>query len=520
MKPYQNIETWKISKPVVRSENGLVSSQHYLATEAGSQVLAAGGNAVDAAIATGLALGIVEPWMSGLGGGGFMQFYDASRREVYGLDFAMVAPQGVNPADYPLVGGEGEADTFNWPTVFEDRHTQGPYSIAVPGLAAGMAEAHARWATKTWRELIEPSLALAEFGLPIDWFATQKIAHNARPLRQYPTSAAVYLPDGLPPVAPLNGEVMGLPLDALRKTYQRLADVGPTDMYAGELASDIVADSNEVRAQIAAADLEAYKALPFDGEALAYRDAKIWAPIGLNAGPSLRRALELLEAGWSADADMPNGVAFAAYADALLVAYRERLERMGVGETSDPGATTHLGVVDNAGNIVTWTQTVMSAFGSRVVFPRTGLTMNNGMMWFDPRPHQPNSIRPGVRPLSNMCPTIVERADGFRFAIGACGGRRIFPSVFQLISFLVDYPMSLDDAIHHPRIDVSGTNAVAADNRLDGDVLSKLSERYDVMPVTHGIYPNRFALPNVVGQTGSGEFVGGAFVYSPTALVG
>ena len=521
MKPYQTLETWNITKPSVSSSAGLVATQHHLASDVGAAVLAKGGNAVDAAVAAGLALGVVEPWMSGLGGGGFMQRYDAKTGAVEGIDFAMVSPQMTDPADYPLAGGAGQADTFNWPRVIEDRHTQGPYSIAVPGLAKGMGAALARWGSMSWAELIEPSLALAQFGLPIDWFATQKIAHNARDLSKYPTSRAVYLPDGLPPVAGLDGSVDGLALDALAATYEQLRRNGPEDLYGGSLAKALVEDAEQTGAQLRASDLRDYQAAEFTGEAFAYRDAKVWAPIGLNAGPSLRRALELTESSWSAKAgqSQANSAAYCAYAQALLTAYGERLETMGVGEGTDPGATTHLSVVDREGNIVTWTQTVMSAFGSKVVFPRTGLTMNNGMMWFDPRPNKPNSIRPGVRPLSNMCPTIVERADGLKFAIGACGGRRIFPAVFQLISFLVDFNLTLDEAMHLPRIDVSGTHDVAADVNISSEAMDALSRQFNVTPVTHGVYPNRFALPNIVASKPEGGFVGSAFVMSPTAKV-
>ena len=111
------------------------------------------------------------------------------------------------------------------------------------------------------------------------------------------------------------------------------------------------------------------------------------------------------------------------------------------------------------------TMTLLSLFGSKVMLPRTGILMNNGMMWFDPRSGRPNSISPGKRPLSNMCPTILLREDGQRFALGASGGRRIMPAVFQLISFLTDYGMDVEAAMHQPRIDISGTDLVTLDDR-------------------------------------------------------
>ncbi|MGK0172317.1 MAG: gamma-glutamyltranspeptidase/glutathione hydrolase, partial [Gammaproteobacteria bacterium] len=416
MKPYQTRETWRITKPVVRGSRGLVSTQHYLASEAGARVLRDGGNAVDAAVAAGLALGVVEPWMSGIGGGGFMQYYDAATGRVQGIDFAMASPAGLDPADYPLATGTNSGDKFNWPSVLDDRHTTGPYSIAVPGYLCGVQCALETFGTRSFSELIQPALELARFGLPLDWTATLKITNSARDLRKYEASRGMYLPDGLPPVGPVSGEVSGLPWGNLVGTYERLASAGPSDFYGGELAVALDQDAREIGSSVRASDLSAYGAETFDGVPIKYRDATIWAPQGMNAGPSLARALQLVSERFDPEPGAtPSAKTYGAYADVLLEVYADRLAMMGVGSGS--GNTSHLGVVDAAGNIVTWTQTVMSAFGSKVVAPRTGITMNNGIMWFDPIPDRPNSIRPGVRPLSNMCPTIVERADGFRFAI-------------------------------------------------------------------------------------------------------
>lgn len=152
------------------------------------------------------------------------------------------------------------------------------------------------------------------------------------------------------------------------------------------------------------------------------------------------------------------------------------------------------------------------------MLPRTGILMNNGVMWFDPRPGGPNAMAPGKRPLSNMCPTVVECGEGIRAAVGASGGRRIMPAVFQLISFLVDYRMDLDAAVHQPRIDVSGAPPVIIDDRLDGATVKRLSENYATCVTPHGVYPALFACPNVVTRDDNrGVNAGGAFVMSPWA---
>ena len=168
--------------------------------------------------------------------------------------------------------------------------------------------------------------------------------------------------------------------------------------------------------------------------------------------------------------------------------------------------------------MVALTQTLLSIFGSRVVLPGTGVLMNNGMMWFDPRPGRPNSIAPGKWPLSNMCPTVVERADGLRFAAGASGGRRILPAVFQLVSFLVDYAMSMEEAMHTPRIDASGAARVTADRALPADVLDALARHHDLLVARHGVYPAFYASPNLAGyESAGGMAVGAACVTSPWA---
>ena len=166
-----------------------------------SAVLRDGGNAIDAAIATSFAVSVVEPWMSGLGGGGYMLVYIAKERRIRVIDFGMIAPRRLDPADYPLVEGEGAGDLFQWPAVHEDRNVYGYHSIAVPTQVAGMALAHKRFATKSWGDLITPAAEVAAGGLPRNWFATLRISAAAKELRQFGPSSEVFLEDGLAPTA-------------------------------------------------------------------------------------------------------------------------------------------------------------------------------------------------------------------------------------------------------------------------------------------------------------------------------
>jgi gamma-glutamyltranspeptidase/glutathione hydrolase len=513
------VETWTVHKPAVEAAGGLVASQHYAASEVGARVLAGGGNAVDAAAAASFAIGAVEPWMSGLGGGGFMLVYLAKERRTQAIDFSMVAPAALDPADYPLAEGEGP-DLFTWPAVADDRNIKGYHAMAVPGQVAGLALALERFGTRGWDETLAPAIEIAEAGMAVDWYATLKITTAARDLAGYAESKRVYLPDGFPPVGEWGGPLPRIHLGRLAATLRRLTEAGPRDFYEGEIARAVAADVAAGGGKLALADLESYQASLAPASTARYRDATVHVAPGLTAGPTLHQALAALATRLSPDTS-PDDAAFGAYTQCLLEAYADRLANMGdSGESTRPTCTTHISVVDAEGNMVALTQTLLSLFGARVMLPETGILMNNGIMWFDPRPGRPNSITPGRRPLTNMCPTVVERGDGFRFAIGASGGRRIMPAVFQLVSFLVDYRMDMDAAFHHPRLDVSGTEVVTIDERMSADVIASLAARFDVDVGPNGVYPALFACPNAVGHdTGSGRNVGAAFVLSPSAAV-
>jgi len=512
-------EHWQIRKPAVTSQTGLVASQHHLASEVGAQVLREGGNAVDAAVATGLALGTVEPWMSGIGGGGYMTIYLANEDAVRVVEFGMRAPFASTPADYPLTEGQSASDAFNWQAVVGNVNVEGPLAIAVPGYVKGMSSALDQFGSRPWSELIEPACQLAEWGLPVDWFSTQKITSSARSLNKNDEARRVYLADGLPPVGNIDGKIETLKLGRLAETYRRLQSAGPEDYYTGELAALIALDLARVGSRISVEDLAAYEMKMTEPLVKVYRGARVNAPGHMTAGPSLMQALSLLEDSIVSGSSEPNADDVVTMAQALLDVYSYRLEHVGEGNPA-PTNTSHLCVADRQGNVVSLTQTIMSAFGSKVMLPGTGILMNNGMMWFDPRPGLPNSVAGGRHPLCNMCPALVQQADGGVFAVGACGGRKIFPAVFQLVSFLLDYGMSVDDAVHYPRIDVSGTDDVSIMEHAKAQVIDAVVAAFEhtrVLP--NAVSPNSFALPQIVQRRADGSFHGGAFVPSPHAKV-
>lgn len=513
------VEAWTVTKPVAESPQGVVVSQHHVASGIGAQVLRDGGNAVDAAVIAGLAIGTVEPWMSGLGGCGYMVVHLAETDETWCVSFGVRASEALDPAAYPLVEG-ADADLFGWPAVEGDRNTQGPLSIAVPGLVAGHAAALERFGTLSWADALGPAIARARAGLEVDWYATLKITSEASGLAKHPESAATYLPGGLPPCATWGGPVPTIRLGRLADTLERLAHAGPRDFYEGDIAASLVADARDAGTPLTAGDLASYRAEIGPALAGRYRGAEVMCAPGLTAGPTLLHALSLIERPLADAAGSPDAQAYAAYAAALEQAYAHRLASQGdEGDSATaPSCTTHISVVDGQGNVVALTQTLLSLFGSRVMYPGTGIMMNNGIMWFDPRPGRPNSMGAGKRPLSNMCPAVLKMADGRRFGLGASGGRRIMPAIFQLASFLTDHGMDLETAVHTPRIDVSGGEGILADARLDGSVREALSARAPVTVVANAVSPALYACPSTVEFDPSGGIGrGGAYVMSPWA---
>ena len=508
-------QNWHVTKPVARSRAGIVATQNRVAGLAGAQVLASGGNAVDAAVATGFALAACEPWNSGIGGVGYMLIAMAGSSRVDVVDFSPISPRGLNPADYPLTGGVMK-ELFTWPAVLEDRNVHGPLSIAVPGHVDGMGLALERFGTKSWIEVLSPAIQIAEKGIAVDWYLTLKVASVARELTRYASTRNVWMREGFPPATPAGAPLERLVLTGLADTLKRLSRAGRRDFYEGEIARAIVADMKSLGGVLDAQDLAGYAARITEPTQMRYRSADLALAPRLTAGPSMRRTLEEL-ARHRFGGSAPDAAAFVAYANELRAAFDERLRVMGdVGNPREPTSTSHFNVVDRDGNMVAVTQTLLSVFGSRLVLPSTGILMNNGIFWFDPRPGVPNALGPAKRPLTNMCPVIARKDDRAWFALGGSGGRKIFPAVLQLTSMLVDYGMTLDEAWHTPRIDASGGDFVGVDPRIAPAIRQALEASFPVQDTEFVVYPTNFACPSaVLRDWTSGENFGVSDVMSP-----
>ena len=490
-----------VRKSVARTRGGVVAAAHRRAAEAGAAVLGAGGDAIDAAVATSFALGVVEPWMSGIAAGGCMVVWRAKEQRAWAIDYGMRAPRALDPADYPLAAGAKADDLFTWPRVKDDRNIEGASAVAVPGVVAGMALAHQRFGRMPWRELVAPAAALAEKGMLLDWYAGLIIASTARSLARDRDAAALFLEDGRwPPLGAWTALTeKRLDQSRLASTLEIISREGTQAFYGGDAGAALVKDVRDKGGSLSLEDLRTYLAHIAAPLEIPYRGARIFAAPGMTGGPALAHALKIIS-----EEENPG---YLDYALALDAAWSARFEEAGDREApaasgASPACTTHFSVVDRDGNLCAVTQTLLSIFGSRVVSPSTGVLLNNGIMWFDPEPGKPNSLRPGRRCLGNYCPVIGElraaAGEPTRFALGASGGRKIVGTVLQISSFLIDRGMTLEDAFHQPRIDMSGTLPVIADPALGAEALAELKGAFPTETARPTVFPYPFAVPAAV----------------------
>ncbi|MBB4268175.1 gamma-glutamyltransferase family protein [Roseospira visakhapatnamensis] len=520
-----------VRKPMVTSAGGgVVVAQHPAAAEAGARVLAEGGNAVDAAIAAGLCLGVVEPWMSGPGGGGLMLAHMAGQDTPGGateartivIDGAMVAPAALDPARYPVMPGTADGDLFGWPAVAEARNLMGGAAVAVPGLIDLYRVALETLGTRPWADLVAPAIALADQGLLLDAPAAQCIAAEAPALERFAASVAAFLPEGRPFLDARAGR--RLPQTVLAGTLRRLAAEGPRAFYEGAPAEALVRATRATGGSLSRRDLAGYRAQVRVPQTADYRGTTVVVAPELNGGPSVLLALEALATLCCGGSQPPGPETYRAYAEALRLAFVDRLTRMGdchgrrglPSDAARESCTSHVSVADGDGNLVALTQTLLSVFGSRLVAPEAGVLLNNGLYWFDPRLGRPNAMAPGKRPLCNYAPALV-LTHGGGLAVGAAGGRRTIGAVTQLISFLIDHGMDLEEAIHQPRIDVSDPDRVTADARLCLETLEALAGEtgtLDIQPPEP--FPTPFAIPGLA-QRKAGRSLGAADPLHPWA---
>jgi gamma-glutamyltranspeptidase/glutathione hydrolase len=464
---------------------GLVVSSHPAASAIGQGVLDRGGNAVDAAVATGLALGVVDQFNSGIGGGGFLLLRMADGT-VYALDGREKAPAGAGRDMYVTDG------------VYDpERSKIGPLAVAVPGLLAAYAKALELGGSLPLSRLIQPVIELAEQGFTLDEYYLARYERAIERLRADPASARIYLyPDGS---SFGKGDLLTQP--DLAETYRKIARQGIGYFYQGEFAQRMASCMRDSGGLITREDMGNYNAEVREPVVGSYRGYTVYGmPPPSSGGLNVLEVLNMLEASGILEGEEAWGpnttywmsrfmarafedrAVFLGDSDFFAVpverlkskTYAEEmlrgLGRMGEGDAPEEGPSFHrqggghtanIAVLDRWMNAVAVNQTVNLNYGAKITLPGTGVILNNEMDDFSAQPGRPNAfglvgseanaIEPGKRPLSSMSPTIVVQGERPVMILGGAGGPAIITAVLQIIVDVLDFGMDLSDALSLPR---------------------------------------------------------------------
>jgi gamma-glutamyltranspeptidase/glutathione hydrolase len=483
---------WIFAKTEAVAANGMVTSDP-LAAEAGVEILREGGNALDAALATAFALGVTSPIGSGLGGiAGFVVWREGKASS---FDGSTRAPLASRPEMFELVGGEGRSGMYGWPSVKNDANVEGPLSVSVPGAIAAYELAHRRLGKLPWARLFEPAIRLARDGVVMDWYATLVFGTSAVRLHKNPEAKRVYYRDGGAPYRPPTGfePADRLAQPDLARSLEAIARGGARVLYEGELAAAIADDIRRLGGILSREDLASYEAGEPPPETVAYRSQRVLTLPGLTGGPTVARALGLLDREDMRRHRQLSAESLHRIAVAVRSAFVERLSAM-----ADMPNTTHVNAVDRDRMCVSLTATLGGGFGSGVMVKGTGIVLTNGTYWFDPRPGRPNSIAPGKRVLWAGAPMIVLRNDEPFLVCGAPGGRKIMSAVVQTVVNAVDYGDGPQAATSRPRVHDEGEK-LQVDSRIPKDVRARLAGMgHEVEVKVEDVLATNFARPAAI----------------------
>jgi gamma-glutamyltranspeptidase/glutathione hydrolase len=475
----------------VRAENGMVVTSHYLASEVGRDILAKGGNAIDAGVATAFALAVTLPSAGNLGGGGFL-VYHGSNGDKTSFNFREKAPLASTPNMF--LGEDGK--------IKDNSNHEGLLSVGVPGTVAGLYDSHQKMGSLPWQELLQPAIELAENGFEstynMNWFLNW--VKEKRDDALYAATAKAFLKNGEEVYKP--GETWKQP--DLAKTLKRIQKNGADGFYKGKTAKLIADFMKKHGGLITEEDLAKYKAEELEPVTGTYRGHEIVAmPPPSSGGVALIEMLNILE-GFNLEETGHNSAASLhllteamrrAYADRALylgdpnfnpempiekiiskkyaAELREGIEikKASISDSAnfnnahlqyESPQTTHISVVDKEGNAVSLTYTLERSYGSKIVVEGAGFLLNNEMGDFNPIPGhtdtrgligtKPNLVAPEKRMLSSMTPTIVAKNGKPLLVIGSPGGRTIINTVLQVIVNTIDHKMNVAEAIESPRI--------------------------------------------------------------------
>lgn len=482
------------SLPTVHAVGGMVSTTDRIASEIGVEVLRRGGNAVDAAVATHFALAVVNPEAGNIGGGGFLVVRLANG-ETAALDFREKAPAAATRDMFLDTSGE-----------VTDRSVIGHQAAGVPGSVAGMWEAHRRYGSLPWSELVQPAVNLAQ-GIVVHERLAQSLQSYAERLRRYPATASAFLLDGQ---APRVGD--RLEQTDLAETFRRIALEGRDGFYRGRTAQLVEEEMQRGGGLITAADLAAYEAVWRDPVLFDYRGHTVISmPPPSSGGATMAQILNILEGydlaamgflsadhahvwteavkrayvdrnAYLADPDFVPQPTVRMSSSAYAAERRQEISMDRATPSAEiepslgpvPGGaievalnegthTTHYSVIDGSGNAVAVTTTINSLYGNLVTVAGAGFLLNNEMDDFTSKPGVPNqfglvqgaanAIEPGKRMLSAMTPTIVlDPDDEVRLVTGTPGGSTIITSIAQIVSNVIDFGMDAAEATAAPRL--------------------------------------------------------------------
>ena len=500
-------EYWERQKIPAISDKGVVTSQHYAATKAGVAVLEEGGNAVDAAVTTALTLQTAEPWMSGLGACGYMLVVEPDGR-VETIEFTGRLPAKID-MDIYAEKGDGSA-FFNGNFISKnDANIRGFVSAAIPGCVRGFSAALSRHGTIDFARALRPALERAREGMEVDWHTSLAIAFGQGEMRRDENMQAIFQPKG---IIPWPG--MRLQMPQLAKTLERLTEVGPEDFYTGQIAKDLVTDLQENGNGITLEDMADYEPLIYEAIPFEFAGHIVHTAGHTSGGHRLRDALGDFE---KTHGKGPVGPKFFAdMARALRDAYASDKPLAPPSETDTKGSTTQINAVDASGRMVAITFTLFNRFGAYALSPRTGVLLNNGMAWYDPRPGRAASMIPKGYAHSNMCPVAITKPGQSVAVLGASGGNMIVPALAQLVAMHLSAGLDVEDALNRPRMDAGAGPNIIANVDMSDEEIEALEAIAPIRPAQAEVMHRPFASPAMIGRRGD-AFIGMPDISYPAA---
>ena len=565
---------WIIDKSEAVGRDGMVTAMQPLAAEAGAEMLRRGGNAIDAAVAIAFAVGVVEPFMSGVGGIAFMVHRDGATGRTTCLDGSTVLPRNIRPDLFEVLPGEQRAGMYSWRATRGDASNTGWLAPGVPGTPSLLGEAHRRFGKLPWREVLEPAIRLAEGGYEVNHYVAMEISANYELLHRFPESKRTFFkPSGAPPAPSIGAAGDRLVQADLARTLRLIAEQGADVVYRGAIGRMIAEDMRQNGGLITEEDLAEHRTIERAPREIGYRGHQVVGQLESSGFPTVAEALEILEGFDVGRLGFQSVGATHLIAESLRRAIVDRLRHLGDpalmpvplqgvvspeyaavrrqsidperatpgDEPGDPwpfdpsaavaratrsavageGLTTHINAVDRDGNMVSLTSTLGGAFGSGVVIKGTGILLNNATTWFDPEPGAVASIGPGKRIMSAAAPVLLLRDGKPVAAIGSPGGRRVMSAIYQVIVNLVDFGLDMQAAISAPRVHAEG-RPTEISTRFPADVIDALEGMgHEVVRREDSLSSSFFARPSGIRIDGeTGALHGGVFQFTPATAIG